>query len=571
MADADRSVPNTGSIIAQHLGASGTGKNNKQDFVTTLTAVPVAIAVLYDRTIVEINDWFLSMIGYTREELLGKKTRVLYSTEEEYEHSGKDFYSRMAESGFAEIESRYRRKDGTSIDVLIRGTWSQPSNHDQGIIFVALNISDQKRTERALESRVLALTRPAEQADIPLRFEDLFDIREMQRIQDAFADATGVASIITAPDGTPITKASNFCRLCSDVIRQTEKGRLNCMKSDSVIGAMSTGGPTLRPCLSGGLWDGGAGIMVGDTQIANWLIGQVRDDSIDVETVRLYAREIGADQTEFDSALAEVPLMSKERFEKACNALSLIARQISFLAYNNVQQARSIAERKRTENELRESAARLSSALEEKEALYKELKHRVKNSLALMAGLVGLEGAHSEDESVRSVLDNMRTRIESFGVLYELLGGEGNPNAVRIDTYLERIVNAISDSFVLDERIDFALTLEKLSVPARIAAPIGLVIMELVVNSLKYAFPQNRRGTVSVNMKQNVDGSLLCEVSDDGVGFPAGFDPKLDGGLGIELIGMLIGQLKGIWHFAEGIGTRAVITVPLEPVANKSI
>lgn len=68
-----------------------------------------------------------------------------------------------------------------------------------------------------------------------ISFFDLFDLKEIQNIQDSFAKATGVASIITDTEGHPITDPSNFCRLCIDIIRKTEKGLINCMKSDAQI------------------------------------------------------------------------------------------------------------------------------------------------------------------------------------------------------------------------------------------------------------------------------------------------------------------------------------------------
>ena len=96
-----------------------------------------------------------------------------------------------------------------------------------------------------------------------LNFHDLFDLETIQNIQDAFAVATGVASIITDTNGVPITQPSNFCDLCENVIRKTEKGLTNCFKSDAILGQVNVEGPTVQPCLSGGLLDGGTSIMAG--------------------------------------------------------------------------------------------------------------------------------------------------------------------------------------------------------------------------------------------------------------------------------------------------------------------
>ena len=176
--------------------------------------------------------------------------------------------------------------------------------------------------------------------NINVKFQDLFNLEEIQNIQDTFAKATGVASIITDTDGRPITKPSNFCRLCRDIIRKTEKGLTNCMRSDAVLGLSNPDGPTIQPCLSGGLWDGGASIMVGRKHIANWLIGQIRNEQQDEEKMLAYAREIGADEEDFREALGEVTIMSIEQFNNVCEALYVMAKQLSTLAYQNLLQKR---------------------------------------------------------------------------------------------------------------------------------------------------------------------------------------------------------------------------------------
>ncbi|MDO9256187.1 MAG: PocR ligand-binding domain-containing protein, partial [Bacteroidales bacterium] len=82
-----------------------------------------------------------------------------------------------------------------------------------------------------------------------IKFSHLFKIEDIQHLQDLFSDATGVASLITYPDGNPITKPSNFCRLCENIIRKTEKGSANCIKSDLLIGGKSSSGVAMQPCL----------------------------------------------------------------------------------------------------------------------------------------------------------------------------------------------------------------------------------------------------------------------------------------------------------------------------------
>ena len=185
-----------------------------------------------------------------------------------------------------------------------------------------------------------------------LQFSDIFDLDDIQRIQDLFSDATGVASLITFPDGRPITRPSNFCRFCNEIIRKTDLGLSNCFKSDSEIGKPNPDGPVIQQCLSGGLWDAGASIIVGGKHIANWLIGQVRNDDLDSQRMLEYSKTIGADQIDFMIALEEVPVMSKDKFTKVAQMLYAFANEISSKAYNNKLLIKSIKELKEAEEKL---------------------------------------------------------------------------------------------------------------------------------------------------------------------------------------------------------------------------
>ena len=259
---------------------------------------------------------------------------------------------RLFETGTPlDVEYRLRREDGTWIWLQDRSTGTYEKDGVRYADGVFVNITERRRLEQALERRLLALTRPLSETE-GLEFEDLFDVAEIQSLQDLFAEATGVASLITRPDGTPITKPSHFCRLCATLIRQTPKGLTNCYHSDAVIGSHNPNGPTIQPCLSGGLWDAGASITAGGKHIANWLIGQVRDETQDEEKMADYAREIGVDPQTFLEAFREVPIMARDQFERIADALFAIADRLSTTAYQNVQQARFIGERRRAQEDL---------------------------------------------------------------------------------------------------------------------------------------------------------------------------------------------------------------------------
>ena len=217
---------------------------------------------------------------------------------------------------------------------------------------------ERDRTQASLKRRIRALTLPPDDPG-DIRMEDLFDIDDIQRLQDHFASATSVASIITRTDGTAITRPSNFCRLCESVIRRTKKGLQDCHRSHVMLGPLSPDGPVVRQCASGGLWDAGAGISVGGRQIASWLIGQVRDDTRTEAGMRAYAREIGADEAAMVEAFNKVPAMPVEQFRRVAQMLFVLANQLSEMAYQNLAQVRSSAGRQRAEAALKESEDRL--------------------------------------------------------------------------------------------------------------------------------------------------------------------------------------------------------------------
>ena len=191
-----------------------------------------------------------------------------------------------------------------------------------------------------------------------ITFEDLFDLEEIQRLQDFLAEATGVACQILRPDTTFITERSNYCRLCGDIIRGNEKGLAKCNESDTSLGELNLDGPNIYHCRSAGFLEAGAPICVGGQHIATWGLGQVCDGTQTEAGIRAYAREIGADEDAAADAFREVTVMSRERFEKVGRMMHAIANQLAGIGYQNIQQTRLMAECKATEEALRKNEER---------------------------------------------------------------------------------------------------------------------------------------------------------------------------------------------------------------------
>ena len=193
------------------------------------------------------------------------------------------------------MERVYRRADaGEFWGYLTCKRIYDADGSERGVVGVIADISERKYAEELIEKRIVALTQPLDGS--PIALEELFKREELQRIQDDFANAVGLSSVVTYPDGTPFTTATNSSVLCSQIIQKTERGCANCRHSDAVIGRFHPEGPIVQQCMSGGLWDAGASITVGGRHVANWMIGQVRDETQSEESMRAYAREIGADE-----------------------------------------------------------------------------------------------------------------------------------------------------------------------------------------------------------------------------------------------------------------------------------
>lgn len=418
-----------------------------------------------------------------------------------------------------------------------RGAWvfakASPLHDQQGNVIGAIesvrDITDLKRAEEALEKRLVALTRPLDVAE-GIEFEELFNLDQIQKLQDQFAQATGVASIITHTDGTPITNPSNFCRLCDVIIRHTEKGLKNCYYSDSVIGRHNPEGPISQQCLSGGLWDAGASITVGGRHIANWLIGQVRNEAQDEVKMLEYAREIEADEEAFLKAFYEVPSMPKAQFDKIAQVLFTLAGQLSSMAYQNIQQARFITEHKRAEEEKEKLQAQFlqSQKMESVGRLAGGIAHDFNNMLQAILGYA--EMASGKTSSVNPVhgylLEIRKAAQRSAELVHQLLA------FARKQVVSPRVLNlndTVPELMKILQRL-IGENIELVWMPGRDLWPIKIdpsQIHQLLVN-------------LAVNARDAIAGVGKITIETDNAAFPEAYRTDYDGFLPGEYVSLVV-------------------------------
>jgi two-component sensor histidine kinase len=198
----------------------------------------------------------------------------------------------------------------------------------------------------------------------------------------------------------------------------------------------------------------------------------------------------------------------------------------------------------------------LQVAFQENRNLLSELQHRVKNSFAMIAAMISLALKSSASPETKTSLDALDSRVRSISELYSLLYSTGSFSSVRLDEYFARIAAPLVG---LMHNIVLASEMENLTVPVKDAAPLGLILTELITNAGKYAFPGGRRGTVAVELKRSLGGALL-EVRDDGVGLPAGFDLAQNAGMGLSLVRSLAAQVAGSFRMeSSAAGIRCIV------------
>jgi diguanylate cyclase (GGDEF)-like protein len=187
----------------------------------------------------------------------------------------------------------------------------------------------------------------------PHTLTSIIDIGDLQRLQDSFAQANRVASTIIDLDGQLITRFSNYSRVCQ-LIRQTEKGTVNCTRSGKILGRMSlqTKQPSCHFCLSVGFIDAAAPIVIDGVHIANWLIGQNCTGNVDDRRIIAYAEEIGADKQQMLEAFYAMDKMSEEEFRQKLDFLWLMANQISNQAFQNLRYQNMLASLEKSQKEL---------------------------------------------------------------------------------------------------------------------------------------------------------------------------------------------------------------------------
>lgn len=202
-------------------------------------------------------------------------------------------------------------------------------------------------------------------------------------------------------------------------------------------------------------------------------------------------------------------------------------------------------------------------SLREKETLLKEVHHRVKNNLQIIASLLYFQSKKVTEPSSLVVLDEARDRLRSMILVHEKLYRSKDLTRVDIRDYVQTLLDQLRISYAKKiDNIVFQLEIAELRLPIEIALPVGMIINELITNIYKYAFPGDGKGDAFLGMDQT-GGMLRIDISDSGIGTPAGIDLDQPTTFGLELVGNLVKQLNGSIEIERTPGTRYAISIPV--------
>ena len=199
-----------------------------------------------------------------------------------------------------------------------------------------------------------------------------------------------------------------------------------------------------------------------------------------------------------------------------------------------------ITERKLAEEQIKKD-------LKIKTALIQEIYHRTRNNMAVISAMLAMESGRSENDQVKSTFREIDNKIRAMSMVHQKLYEAKDLSSINMEDYIKDLVELIMQSYgVFSERATLNFDLHAVKVSIDSAVPFGLIINELISNIFKHAFPEDRKGEISIRLFKEEDETINLELMDNGIGFSQNFDPRKDGSMGLALVFSIAEeQLKG--------------------------
>jgi two-component sensor histidine kinase len=260
-----------------------------------------------------------------------------------------------------------------------------------------------------------------------------------------------------------------------------------------------------------------------------------------------------------DLHLAEVYAKNELRFYSVI-VLLVSALIISFILYRNNRNKQKVNLALKDKNDkiektvsaLNITQSTLVARNAENELLLKEIHHRVKNNLEVVSSLLELQSNQIDDPNTKDAMLASQNRVHSIGIVHQKLYQGENLGAIEMKDYFINLSESILDSFSAQKKVQVECVMNTLNVDIDTAVPLGLIVNELLTNTIKYAFPEGRSGKVQIRLEQGANGNLQMQVSDNGVGKSGTINGT---GFGGQLVSLLTRQLGGTIREDNNNGT----------------
>ena len=199
--------------------------------------------------------------------------------------------------------------------------------------------------------------------------------------------------------------------------------------------------------------------------------------------------------------------------------------------------------------------------------LLKEVYHRVKNNLQVISSLLDLQADTVTDPKVRALFEDSLQRIQVVALIHESLYQAGNVTHIHAAEYIHQLSARVFQAYnPPGDRITLNIQADPVWIGVQSAIPCGLIVNELLSNSLKYAFPSDQGGEITIALQAVTEGHMVLAIRDTGVGFPADVDFRRTDSLGLQLVCLLTEQLGGTIELDRAPGTQWTLTFPMPNV-----
>jgi len=551
--------------------------------------------------LLEVNEAFCEMTGYSRQQLLSMNVSD-FKTKADFQQLEEQWAS-LREGGWVWVEANDRRRDGTTFPIETRVgpiEW----NDSPALLAVVRDVSERDSREakqRELQTRLQSLSAASdglilaspdgqilmwsegaarmfgwsEAEALALNTSELMPERFRAQYREGMVRIAAGAELL--PVGHPMTLVglhrdghefalettlgvwregphTFYVEVMRDVSeREAMEGALRSALWERKLLMEAVPDALFRLDMEGRLvaWNKRLQEATGETKEA--LAGR--------SAFEFFAPD---EQAHISHAIADVLERGAMQIEASVIHLdgSVTPYSISALALRDADgQIFGIAGTGRDVSQQRRIEAEMRASLREKEVLLKEIHHRVKNNLQIINSLLSMQADAIDDPRVRAALDESRNRIRAMALIHETLYTEGDLGRIEVASYLSRLVNALVRGYQqaghsVAVRLDVP---PDLLLPLDAAVPCGLIINELVTNSFKYAFPDGGRGQIEVSVECNANREWVLRVSDDGIGMPE-LDLNNLSSTGLHLVTGLCDQLEAAYETARENGTRWTIS-----------